>query len=143
MYKEKYINEALKQAKKAYIKNEVPVGAVIVDEKGTIIGVGYNKKEKTKNIYDHAEMIALKQACKKNKDWRLENCSIYITLEPCPMCASAIEQSRIKYVYYGTKRKNKNNTTIIEQIFDNNVFCQCLSNKNCADMLSEFFKKRR
>ena len=143
MYKEKYMEKALQQAKKAYKRNEVPVGAIIVDKKENIIGCGYNKKEKTNCIHDHAEIIALKKACKKNKNWRLEDCSIYITLEPCPMCASAIEQARIKNVYYGTKRKLKNNTKIIEQIFDKNVFSQCLYDEKSADLLSDFFKQRR
>lgn len=143
MYNEKYMEEAIKQAQKAYKKNEVPVGAVVVDKNGNIIGVGYNKKEKTKCIYDHAEMIAIKKACKKMNDWRLESCILYVTLEPCPMCASAIVQSRIQCVYYGINRKIENNKNIIEQIFDNNVFSECLYNKKCADLLSDFFKKMR
>ena len=97
---EYYMNLALIQAKKAQKNKEVPVGAIIV-KNNKIISKAYNKKEKKKNSIYHAEIIAISKACKKKKNWRLNNCSIYSTLEPCPMCASAIEQSRIKQVIYG------------------------------------------
>ena len=85
---EKYMKMALKEAKKAYDLNEVPIGCVIVrDDK--VIGKGYNKRNTDKNVLSHAELIAMKQACKKTGDWRLEDCTMYVTLEPCQMCAGA------------------------------------------------------
>ncbi len=138
-----YMNLALIQAKKALKKNEVPVGAIVVDEKGNIIGKGYNKKEKHKSVCEHAEIIAITKASKKIKSWRLNNCSIYTTLEPCPMCASAIEQSRIKKVYYGTSRKDENNKKIINNILKNIDIQENIYVEECAKLLSDFFKNRR
>lgn len=97
---EKYMREALKLAVKAYKIDEVPVGAVIVKD-GIIIAKGYNQREKTQSALKHAEIIAIEKACKKLKSWRLDGCDLYVTLEPCLMCAGAILQSRIKNVYYG------------------------------------------
>ena len=92
---EKYMKEAIKQAKKAYALNEVPIGCVIVYE-DKIIGRGYNRRVTDKNTLSHAELNAIKKASKKLGDWRLDDCEMYITLEPCQMCAGAIVQSRIK-----------------------------------------------
>ena len=97
----KYMKIAFVEAKKAYNLGEMPVGAVVV-KNGKVIGKGYNKKEKTKNALMHAEIIAINKACKKNKDWRLNDCEMYVTLEPCSMCAGALINSRIKKVYIGT-----------------------------------------
>ena len=113
----KYMLLALKQAYKSYNHNEVPVGAVII-ENDKVLSVGYNRKEKNKCALDHAEIIAIRKACKKKKNWRLSNCIIYVTLEPCPMCASAIKQSRIKRVVYLYDNLNKNNKKIIEEILN-------------------------
>ena len=100
--KNSYMQLALTEAKKAYFKNEVPVGAIIVlnDE---VIGVGYNLKESTQDATNHAEIIAIKGAQAHLNSWRLDDCRMYVTLEPCPMCAGAIIQSRIKKVYVGAK----------------------------------------
>ena len=95
------MKEALKEAKKAYELDEIPVGAVIV-KNGKVISRGYNKKESSKNACDHAEMIAISKACKKLGAWRLLDCEMYVTLEPCPMCAGALIQARIKKLYIGT-----------------------------------------
>ena len=97
---EKYMREAIKQAKKAYEMNEVPIGCVIVCE-DKIIGRGYNRRTTDKNPLAHAEMIAIKKASKKVGDWRLEDCTMYVTLEPCQMCSGAIVQSRMKRVVVG------------------------------------------
>ena len=97
---EKYMKEAIKQAKKAYALEEVPIGCVIVYE-GKIIGRGYNRRTMDKNVIAHAEMQAIRKACRKMGDWRLEDCTMYVTLEPCPMCAGAIVQSRMKKVVIG------------------------------------------
>ena len=92
---EKYMKQALKQAKKAYEKEEIPVGAVIV-KNNKIIARAYNKKEETNNSINHAEIIAIQKASKKLGSWRLTDCEMYVTLEPCSMCAGALIQARIK-----------------------------------------------
>ena len=96
-----YMDLALKEAKKAYHKDEVPIGAVVVRE-GKILGRGYNLREKKQDPTAHAEMTAIRQASAALKSWRLEDCTLYVTLEPCPMCAGAMLQARIKRVVYGT-----------------------------------------
>ena len=131
---EKYMNEALKQAKKAYEKDEVPVGAVIV-KNGKIIARGYNLRETKQNALAHAEIICINKACKKLKNWRLEGCTMYVTLYPCKMCLGAIKESRLDMVYYGAKDDN-----ITE--FDNTVTTY-LENKECSDILKFFFKQLR
>jgi len=112
---EKYMKEAIKLANKAFNKGEMPVGAVVVMN-DVIIGRGYNKKESTKNSTMHAEIVAIGQACKKIEDWRLNKCSIYITMEPCMMCMGAIIESRISEVYCGIENKKTNllNKSIIK-----------------------------
>jgi tRNA(adenine34) deaminase len=100
---EKYMSLALKQAEKAYSQKEVPIGAIVIDKNGVVIGRGYNKMEKIKCQTGHAEIIAIKKACKKIGDWRLDNCSIYITLEPCPMCLGLIQLSRINSIIFGAR----------------------------------------
>lgn len=95
-----FMKKALKEAEKAYNKGEVPVGAVIVKD-GKIISRGHNLKEIKKDTIMHAEIIAIEKASKKLDAWRLENCDIYVTMEPCPMCMGAIISSRIRKIYYG------------------------------------------
>ena len=97
---EKYMREALKQAKKAYALGEVPIGCVIVHE-GKIIGRGYNRRNTDKNTLSHAEITAINRASRVIGDWRLEECTLYVTLEPCQMCAGAIVQARIPEVVMG------------------------------------------
>ncbi|HHX12589.1 MAG TPA: nucleoside deaminase, partial [Clostridiales bacterium] len=98
---EKYMKEALKQAKKAYALGEVPIGCVIV-YKDKIIGRGYNKRNTKKTTLAHAELVAIEKASKAMEDWRLEDCDMYVTLEPCQMCSGALVQARIKRVFIGT-----------------------------------------
>lgn len=98
---EKYMKEAIRQAKKAYQREETPIGCVIVYE-GRIIARGYNKRNWKKNTLAHAEIIAINKASRIIGDWRLENCTMYVTLEPCPMCAGAIVQARILRVVVGS-----------------------------------------
>lgn len=133
------MNKAYELAKKAFLIDEVPVGAVVVYQ-GKIIGRGYNKKIKTGNPIMHAEMIAIAQASKKIGDWRLDECSLYVTLEPCPMCKGAIVESRIKRVYYGTTR-DKQMFNYCE--YGKNVIVENLNMLECAQILSDFFIKKR
>jgi len=129
----KYMKIAFIEAQKAYKLGEVPVGAIIV-KNGKIIGKGYNKKEKTKSTIMHAEIIAINKACKKNKDWRLNECEMYVTLEPCMMCMGAIVESRIKKVYCGIENKkshqynqkicNDENINIEYGILENDILIQ-------------------
>ena len=134
-----FMNKAYELAKKAFLIDEVPVGAVVVYQ-GKIIGRGYNKKVKTGNPIMHAEMIAIAQASKKIGDWRLDECSLYVTLEPCPMCKGAIVESRIKRVCYGTTR-DKQMFNYCE--YGKNVIVENLNMLECAQILSDFFIKKR
>ena len=142
-----YMNLALKEAEKALKVEEVPVGVIIVRD-GLIIAKAHNKKVKSKSVLDHAEIIALMKATKKLNDWRLDGCDMYVTLEPCPMCASAIQQSRIKKVYIGTKSNFKTNGEIMTNIFDNNEFYhhvdyEYVNDYRCEKILKDFFKSVR
>ncbi len=96
----KYLEEALKLARKAYKNNEVPIGAVVVDANGEIIGKGYNRTNKRKNAFEHAEIMAIQAAAKSVGDWRLEKARLYVTLEPCLMCLGAALISRVKEVHF-------------------------------------------
>lgn len=144
----KYMEYAIEEAKKALKKDEVPIGAVIVCN-GKVIGKGYNQRNKKKNSLMHAEMIAINKACKKMKDWRLENCEIYVTLEPCPMCAGAIANARISKVFYASKETTSKDN-LCEKILSStrlNHTCSISQieeyEKQCSQMLSEFFKSKR
>lgn len=145
--KNKYIDLAYKEALKAYKCDEVPVGAVIVLN-GKVIAKAYNKKVSSNDVCAHAEILAIKKASAKLKDWRLVDCEMYVTLEPCPMCAGAIEQSRIKKVYIGTKSNFSSNQEIIDKIFNNREFYhrveyEYLNDLNCSEILKYFFAKKR
>ena len=115
MNDEKYMDIALQEAIKAYKKEEIPVGAVIV-KNGKVISKAYNKKNESNRVKDHAEILAIDKANRKLRNWRLEDCEIYVTLEPCPMCASAIEQARIKRIITGAVNKNNETAKISENI---------------------------
>ncbi len=142
------MEEAIKLAKKALSKNEVPIGAVIVCG-DKIISAGFNKREKSKNAIHHAEIIAIEKACKKLKDWRLENCTMYVTLEPCPMCAGAIANARIKKVFYAAKDKTSDEHLFEAILSSNRLNHKCEYQqleeyeKECATLLSSFFKSKR
>ena len=115
---EKFMKEALIEAKKSLEIDEVPIGAVIV-KNDKILARAHNLKNQSNSSLAHAEIIAINIACKKLQNWRLNDCDIYITLEPCPMCASAIKQSRISRIYYGVESSNANNHRIFEMICKN------------------------
>ena len=145
---EKYMKKALLQAKKAYNKMEVPVGAVIVKD-GKIIASAYNQKETKLDTTKHAEISAIQKASKKLNSWRLNDCEMYVTLEPCPMCAGAIIQSRIKKVYYGTPDEKTgavgSKLNLFKDFkFNHNVeFENSILEKECKEMLQNFFKELR
>lgn len=141
------MNIALNEAKKAYTHGEVPVGAVIVKD-GKIISKAYNQKEKYLLVTKHAEIIAIEKASRKLKNWRLEGCDIYVSLEPCPMCASAIKQARISNVYCGLANSYENNRNIIEAIFEidrtnTNVNFIPKHIDESRKLLNSFFKDKR
>ena len=145
---DKYMAIAVEEAKKALNLNEVPVGAVIV-YKDKVIAKAYNKKEKLVCATKHAEILAIEKASKKIGNWRLNDCDLYVTLEPCPMCASAIVQSRINNVYAGITSNDIKNAEIINKIFNNNYNNKTV-NYSCGYLISEietllkkFFLKRR
>ena len=119
--KEKFMNEALKEAKKAYKKLEVPVGCVIVRD-GKIIARGHNLKETKKDTTKHAEIIAIQKASKKLEAWRLLDCDMYVTLEPCSMCAGAIINSRIRNLYVGTMDKKTGAAGSVLNLFQDFTF---------------------
>ena len=146
--KEKFMKIALKEGKKAYSLGEVPIGAVIV--KGEkIIAKAYNKRNSSKIATHHAEILAIEKACKKLNDWRLEDCEMYITLEPCPMCAGAILNARIKKVYFGAYEKKSGACLSNHQL----LFVNGLNHKveveggvlleQCSNLLKDFFKDKR
>lgn len=145
---EKYMREAIKQAKKAYAIGEVPIGCVIVYE-GKIIGRGYNRRTIDKNPLAHAELIAIKKASKKMGDWRLEDCTLYVTLEPCQMCSGAIVQARMEKVVVGCMNPKAGcagsilNLLQVEQ-FNHQVELEIgVLQEECSLMMKNFFKELR
>ena len=140
------MEEAFKEAQKALNKDEVPIGAVIVKD-GKIVARGRNSREKSQNALKHAEIIAINKACKKLKSWRLDGCEIYVTLEPCPMCAGAIANARISKVVYGAKETTSEDN-LCELILKSNRLnhkpkIEYRENKFCKDILQDFFKNKR
>ena len=145
---EKYMKEALKQAKKAYALGEVPIGCVIVHE-GQTIGRGYNRRNTDKNTLAHAEITAINKASKKIGDWRLEECTLYVTLEPCQMCAGAIVQARIPEVVMGCMNPKAGCAGSILNILEMPEFNHQVAvtrgvlEQECSDMLKLFFTELR
>lgn len=145
---EYYMGIALDLAKKAYKKGEVPIGAVVVlNDK--IIGKGYNRRNASGIATRHAEIVAIEKACKKIKDWRLENADIYVTLEPCPMCAGAIVNARIKKVYYGAAEPKSGGAGSAFDILGAsglNHKTECkggVLGEECSNLIKNFFKSKR
>lgn len=145
---EKYMKAALKQAQKAYALGEVPIGCVIVYE-GRIIGRGYNRRNTDKNTLAHAEITAINKASKKIGDWRLEDCTLYVTLEPCQMCAGAIVQARIPEVVMGCMNPKAGCAGSILNILDMPEFnhqvktVRGVLEEDCSQMLKTFFTELR
>ena len=141
---EKYMREAIKQAKKAYALDEVPIGCVIV-QNDKIIARGYNRRNTDKNTLAHAEISAIKKASRKTGDWRLEDCTMYVTLEPCQMCAGAIVQSRMKKVVIASMNPKAGCAGSILNILDMPQFnhqvetTRGVLEEDCSTLMKEFF----
>ena len=144
--KVKFMRAALRCAKKGLAQGEVPVGAVVVCE-GKILGSGYNRRAKTQLVSSHAEMYAIDSACKKLKSWRLENCDLYVTLEPCPMCMGAALNARIRKVYFGAYEQKGRSMT--QELAASNLLNHTLETEGgvleeeCSQILSGFFRAMR
>ena len=147
-YKEKFMKEALKEAKKAFDKLEVPVGAVIVKD-NKIIARAHNLKETKYDTTKHAEILAIQKASKKLNSWRLLNCEMYVTLEPCSMCAGALINSRIRKVYFGAEDKKTGAIGSVFNLLNDFTFNHKVEYEKgilrdeCEDILQRFFKELR
>lgn len=138
---EKYIDELINLSKKALKKSEVPIAALIIDENGKIISKAYNTRNIKQQTINHAEILAITKANKKLKSWRLNKCTLYVTIEPCDMCKSVIKESRIQNVYYLLPRlpeKNQYNKTIFNKLKD-------MSEKEdkYQEIINKFWKNKR
>ena len=148
MEREEYMALALALAKEAADAGEVPVGCVIADGEGRVIGRGRNRREKNCDATAHAEVEAIRQACAALGNWRLEQCSIYVTLEPCPMCTGAIINSRIPTVVFGAREALSGSCGSVIDLFSENyghrpaVFGGVLA-EDCASLLRDFFRGKR
>ncbi len=145
--KEFFMREALKLARESFNEGEVPVGAVVVKD-GQIVGIGRNRREISKNALAHAEIEAINEACKALGGWRLWECDIYVTLEPCPMCSGAIVNARIPNVYFGAYDKNFGccgstlNILELSNSFHPN-YSGGIMEKECSEIITDFFKQLR
>lgn len=144
-----YMERALKLAETAFSLGEVPVGAVIVKKStGEIIGEGYNLRESDKNALAHAEIIAINQACRTLGGWRIPECEMYVTLEPCPMCCGALINSRIDDVFFGAYDKKSGSAVSVQKMFElpynyrPNVTGGIMQ-EECSELLSAFFRELR
>lgn len=143
------MKRALELAQAAFDDGEVPVGAVIVKKTtGEIVGEGRNMRETAKNALAHAEIMAIDQACKKLGGWRLPECEMYVTLEPCPMCCGAIINSRIDNVYFGAYDIKSGSAVSVQKMFElpynyRPEVIGGIMEKECSDILSEFFRRLR
>lgn len=146
---DEYMKRALELAKEAAVEGEVPVGAVIVQRKtGRIVGEGRNMRENAKNALAHAEIMAIDMACRTLGGWRLPDCAMYVTLEPCPMCCGAIINSRIDQVIFGAYDLKSGSAASVQKMFDlpynyRPELIGGVMEKECADLLTEFFRKLR
>ena len=142
----KFMKEALKRAKKGLAQGEVPVGAVIVHE-GRVVSSGYNRRTKTQTAISHAEMYAIDRACKKFGSWRLPECDLYVTLEPCPMCMGAALNARVRKIYFGAYEQKGRSMTA--ELAASNLLNHTLEGEGgvleeeCSEVLSGFFRSMR
>ena len=145
---ERYMQFALTLAREAGEDGEAPVGCVIISAEGKLIGSGRNRREKEKKATAHAEIEAISKACEVLGDWRLDGCSLYVTLEPCPMCAGAIIMSRVSKVFYGAKDALTGSCGSVTNLFmepynhSTHIIGDVLASE-CSALLSDFFKNLR
>lgn len=144
--KEYYMKEALEEAKKAYSISEVPIGAIVVYQ-DEIVGRGHNERESNSLIYSHAEINALVEASKILKSWKMDDCEIYVTIEPCPMCAYAIIDSHIKSLYFGAYDPKRGAISTLD-IFNKHLGTKVevydkILEEECSSLISRFFKELR
>lgn len=145
MNNEYFMKLALIEADKAYLKGEIPVGAVIV-KNNEVIARAYNTRDKEQQVICHAEINVLMKACKKEKNWRLNNCEIYVTMQPCPMCAAAIQQARIKKIVYGASTFNEKYKKFMSELFNNEKDVCIIGNvldEECSLLINKFFYNKR
>lgn len=148
MCHETYMKAAIEEARKAWDLDEVPIGCVIVHD-GAIIGRGFNQRNTRKSTLAHAELIAIDEASRCLGDWRLEGCTMYVTLEPCPMCAGAIVQSRLDRVFIGTMNPKAGSAGSVVNLLDQPGFNHQVPverhvlQEECSRLLSDFFKELR
>ncbi|MGX7262877.1 tRNA adenosine(34) deaminase TadA [Enterococcus crotali] len=146
--KEAFMLEAIKEAKKAEMIEEVPIGAIVVLD-GKIIGRGHNLREQSQDATAHAEMFAIKQACAAIENWRLERAQLFITLEPCPMCSGAMILSRVDEVYYGAKDPKGGTAGTLMNLLEDDRFNHVayveagILEQECGALLSNFFRSLR
>ena len=148
MDREHYMELALELAREAADAGEVPVGCVVVDKNGTVIGRGRNRREQMHDASAHAELEAIRQACEVKGDWRLTDCSMYVSLEPCPMCAGGIINSRIPTVVFGAKDENTGSCGSVINLFEERyghkpAIYGGVKARESAELLQSFFKDRR
>lgn len=145
----KYMKRALELAKEAFAEGEVPVGAVVVKKTtGEIVGEGKNRRETAKNALAHAEIEAIDMACRTLGGWRLPECALYVTLEPCPMCCGAIINSRIDNVYFGAYDKKSGSAQSVQRMFElpynyRPEVIGGMMEEECSGILSDFFRELR
>lgn len=144
---EEFMYLAVEQAKKAYEINEVPIGAVVIKD-GKVVGAGYNRRETGKNALYHAELMAIDEACRKLGGWRLWQCELYVTLEPCPMCAGAIINSRLKRIVYGCEDYKSGSVKSVVNLFElpynhRPEYIGGVLSDVCSQMLTDFFRELR
>lgn len=144
---DKFMKIALDEAQKAYAKNEVPVGAVIV-KNGIVIAKAHNLREQSKKTTAHAEILAIEKANKELNSWRLDSCTMYVTIEPCPMCSGAIIQSRIKHLVYGAKEQKSGSHNSVLNLFQQGYLHQVnvssgIMEQECSELVKKFFVNLR
>ncbi len=148
MDREEYMSMALKLAHEAFGEGEIPVGCVIADKQGNIIGKGRNRREQSHDATGHAELEAIREACSTVGDWRLDGCTIYVTLEPCPMCAGGIINSRIPTVVFGARDENTGSCGSVINLFEERyghrpAIYGGVRAEESAQLLKDFFQNKR
>lgn len=148
LFDEEMMLKAIELAKKAYEIGEIPIGAIVVDKDGNIIGKGYNRRESDNSPTAHAEILAIEAAAKHLGSWRLTDCTLYVTLEPCPMCAGAIINSRLKRVVYGAFDDKGGACASVVNLFElpfnhKPLVRSRILERECGELLTEFFNNLR